>query len=218
MTVGWLTMIPYICGGIALVVWGRVSDRMQERRWNLLGACLVSAIGLFIAGYTMGTWWSLVGMSIAAMGFYGSKGPFWAMPPMFLTGTAAAASIAWINSIGNLGGFFGPWYVGVMKDVTGSYAGGLYGLALLCLGSAIICALFLNIPNVVATRTQTAAAHSRMRSLPVTGALVEASDAPSDQAPQQRAQTSSRVSLQIHAARALWRAEIARPAAARYLL
>ncbi len=152
MAVGWLTMIPYLCGGISLVVWGRISDRMRERRWNLLAACLVSAIGLFIAGYTMGSWWSLAGMSLAAMGFYGSKGPFWAMPSMFLTGTAAAASIAWINSIGNLGGFFGPWYVGVMKDVTGSYAGGLYGLALLCLGSAIICALFLNIPNVVVER------------------------------------------------------------------
>jgi ACS family tartrate transporter-like MFS transporter len=156
MTVGWLTMIPYICGGIALVVWGRVSDRMHERRWNLLGACLVAAVGLFIAGYTMGTWWALVGMSVAAIGFYGSKGPFWAMPPMFLTGTAAAASIAWINSIGNLGGFFGPWYVGIMKDMTGSYAGGLYGLALLCLGAAIVCAFFLNIPNVLAARTQTA--------------------------------------------------------------
>jgi ACS family tartrate transporter-like MFS transporter len=155
MMVGWLTMIPYICGGISLVVWGRISDRMHERRWNLLGACVVSAVGLFMAGYMMGTWWALVGMSIAAMGFYGSKGPFWAMPSMFLTGTAAAASIAWINSIGNLGGFFGPWYVGVMKDLTGSYAGGLYGLALLCVGSAIVCALFLHIPNVVATRAQT---------------------------------------------------------------
>jgi MFS transporter, ACS family, tartrate transporter len=156
MAVGWLTMIPYIAGGIALVVWGRISDRMQERRWNLLGACIVSAIGLMIAGYTMGTWWALVGMSIAAMGFYGSKGPFWAMPPMFLTGTAAAASIAWINSIGNLGGFFGPWYVGVMRDLTGSYAGGLYGLALLCIGAAIICAVSLNIPNIEVTRARTA--------------------------------------------------------------
>ncbi|HST76722.1 MAG TPA: MFS transporter, partial [Acetobacteraceae bacterium] len=121
MTVGWLTMIPYICGGISLVLWGRVSDRMNERRWNLLVACVVSTAGLVLAGLTMGTWWALVGMSIAAIGFYGSKGPFWAMPPMFLTGTAAAAVIAWINSIGNLGGFFGPWYVGVMKDATGSY-------------------------------------------------------------------------------------------------
>jgi ACS family tartrate transporter-like MFS transporter len=147
MTVGWLTMIPYICGGISLVLWGRASDRMNERRWNLLAACIVSTAGLVMAGLTMGTWWALVGMSIAAIGFYGSKGPFWAMPPMFLTGTAAAAVIAWINSIGNLGGFFGPWYVGVMKDATGSYAGGLYGLALLGLIASFVCAFFLHIPD-----------------------------------------------------------------------
>ena len=109
MTVGWLTMIPYICGGISMVTWGHFSDRMNERRWNLLAACAVSTAGLIIAGMTMGTWWALVGMSIAAIGFYGSKGPFWSMPPMFLTGMAAAGAIAWINSIGNLGGFFGSW-------------------------------------------------------------------------------------------------------------
>jgi MFS transporter, ACS family, tartrate transporter len=147
MTVGWLTMIPYICGAIAMVVWGRISDRMNERRWNLLVACLLSTAGLVLAGLTMGTWWALVGMSIAAMGFYGSKGPFFAMPPMFLSGTGLAAGIAWINSIGNLGGFFGPWYVGIMKDVTGSFAGGLFGLALLSMVAAVVCAFFLHIPD-----------------------------------------------------------------------
>jgi ACS family tartrate transporter-like MFS transporter len=147
MTVGWLTMIPYICGAIAMVVWGRISDRMNERRWNLFVGCLFSTVGLVIAAMTMGTWWALVGMSIAAMGFYGSKGPFFAMPPLFLSGAGLAAGIAWINSIGNLGGFFGPWYIGVMKDVTGNYSGGLYGLALLGLIAAIVCALFLHIPN-----------------------------------------------------------------------
>jgi ACS family tartrate transporter-like MFS transporter len=147
MTVGWLTMIPYTCGAIAMVVWGRISDRMNERRWNLFIGCVFSTVGLVIAGMTMGTWWALVGMSIAAMGFYGSKGPFFAMPPMFLSGAGLAAGIAWINSIGNLGGFFGPWYVGVMKDLTGNYSGGLYGLALLGLIAAIVCALFLHIPR-----------------------------------------------------------------------
>jgi ACS family tartrate transporter-like MFS transporter len=158
MTVGWLTMIPYISGGIGLVGWGLVSDRMNERRWNLLAACVVSTIGLIIAGMTIGSWWAIVGLSIATFGFYGSKGPFWSMPPMFLTGTAAAASIAWINSLGNLGGFFGPWYVGVIKDMTDSYAGGLYGLAFLCVMSAVVCALFLDIPNPAAARGQRLAA------------------------------------------------------------
>src|SRR4051812_569694 len=147
MTVGWLTMIPYICAAFALLGWGWLSDRMNERRWNLFWACVLSTAGLVMAGMTMGTWWALVGMSIAACGFYGSKGPFWAMPPMFLTGPAAAAAIAWINSLGNLGGFFGPWYVGFAKDATGSFAGGLYGLAVFGIVAAVICAFFLNIRN-----------------------------------------------------------------------
>jgi ACS family tartrate transporter-like MFS transporter len=150
MTVGWLTMIPYVVAGCVELIWGQVSDRMNERRWNLFAGCMLSAIGLVIAGLTMGTWWALVGMTIAACGFYGSKGPFWAMPSMFLTGPAAAAGIAWINSIGNLGGFFGPWYVGFMKDATGSYTGGLYGLALFGLFAAAITAFFLDIPNTAA--------------------------------------------------------------------
>ena len=61
------------------------------------------------------------------------------------------------NSLGNLGGFFGPWYVGVIKDRTDSYAGGLYGLAFLCVMSALVCALFLHIPNPTVTRGRTAA-------------------------------------------------------------
>ena len=82
---------PLYLRRIGLVFWGLVSDRMNERRWNLLAACMVSTVGLVIAGMTIGTWWAMVGMSIATFGFYGSKGPFWSMPPMFMTGTAAAA-------------------------------------------------------------------------------------------------------------------------------
>ncbi len=153
MQVGWLTMIPYICGGIAMVTWGRVSDKMNERRWNLLAACVLSTGGLVLTGYAisptgnLGGAWALAGMSLAAMGFYGSKGPFFAMPPMFLRGTALAGGFAWINSIGNLGGTVGPYYIGYMKDLTGDFSGGLYGLALLALISAIVCALFLHIPD-----------------------------------------------------------------------
>jgi MFS transporter, ACS family, tartrate transporter len=147
MAVGWLTMVPYLCGAFGMVLWGRISDRMNERRWNLFVACVLSTVGLVIAGMMMGSYWALVGMSIAAIGFYGSKGPFFAMPPMFLSGNGLAAGIAWINSIGNLGGFFGPWYVGALKDLTGSYAGGLYGLAVFGLVASFVCAFFLNIPN-----------------------------------------------------------------------
>lgn len=156
MTVGWLTMIPYAAAGVVEIVWATISDRMNERRWNLVVACVVSAGGLVMAGLTMGTWWALVGMTIAACGFYGSKGPFWAMPSAFLTGPAAAAAIAAINSIGNLGGFFGPWYVGFVKDATGSYAGGLYGLALFGVLAAMVAAFFLDVPKVAAARVSPA--------------------------------------------------------------
>jgi ACS family tartrate transporter-like MFS transporter len=150
MQVGWVSMIPYLCGAVAMLVWGWYSDRTGERRWNLFGACITATAGLIIAGQTVGTVWALVGMSIAAIGFYGSKGPFWTMPSMILTGTAAASGIAWINAIGNLGGFFGPSVVGWAKEYTGSFAGGLYALAGFSLVSAIVSALWLRIPNPAA--------------------------------------------------------------------
>jgi ACS family tartrate transporter-like MFS transporter len=152
MQVGWVSMIPYIFGAISLVIWGWISDWMGERRWNLFWGCLLAAVGLAIAGMFVGTHWAVVGMSIAAMGLYGSKGPFWSMPSMILTGTAAASGIAWINSIGNLGGFFGPTIVGWVRDYTGSFAGGLYALAAFALMSAVVSALWLHIPRLAAPR------------------------------------------------------------------
>jgi ACS family tartrate transporter-like MFS transporter len=152
MQVGWVSMIPYIFGAISLVLWGWISDWMGERRWNLFWGCMLAAVGLAIAGMFVGTHWAVVGMSIAAMGLYGSKGPFWSMPSMILTGTAAASGIAWINSIGNLGGFFGPTIVGWVRDFTGSFAGGLYALAAFALMSAVVSALWLHIPRLAAPR------------------------------------------------------------------
>jgi MFS transporter, ACS family, tartrate transporter len=149
MQVGWITMIPYFCGAVGMVCWGWVSDRMGERRFNLVGACVLATIGLVMCGLFTGSYWSLAGMSIAAIGFYGSKGPFWSMPSMFLTGSASAAGIAWINSLGNLGGSIGPFVVGWVKESTGSFAGGLYALAAFSLMSAVVAALWLHIPRAV---------------------------------------------------------------------
>jgi ACS family tartrate transporter-like MFS transporter len=145
-----VTMIPYLCGAAAMVFVGWLSDHIGERRWNLFVTCTLGCIGLVICGVFVDSYWAIVGMSIAAIGFYGTKGPFWSMPTMFLTGPAAAASIAWINSVGNLGGFFGPTMVGWAKQITGSYAGGLYALAAFALMSAIISLFWLNIPRRIA--------------------------------------------------------------------
>ena len=152
MGTGYATTLAYICGAISMLAWGWISDRMGERRWNLFWACTLVDVGLVMAGMTMGTWWSLAGMCIATAGFYGTKGPFWSMPSMMLTGTAAAAGIAWINSIGNVGGAVGPALVGWIKDFTGSYSGGLYGLAAFTGVSALIAAFALHIPRRVPVR------------------------------------------------------------------
>src|SRR5262245_17163650 len=68
MQVGWLTMIPYICGAISMVFCGWLSDRIGDRRWSLFTTCVISTIGLVMAGLTIGTWWALVGITIAAIG------------------------------------------------------------------------------------------------------------------------------------------------------
>jgi ACS family tartrate transporter-like MFS transporter len=147
MNIGWLTMIPYLAGAVSMVFCGWLSDRIGDRRWSLFVTCVISAIGLIIAGLGVGTLWALIGMTIASIGFYGTKGPFWSIPSMWLTGSAAAAGFAWINSLGNLGGFFGPSMVGWAKNLTGSFAGGLYALAACALASAVISLFWIRVPK-----------------------------------------------------------------------
>jgi len=144
---GFLTMIPYVVGTISMIAWGYVSDRMQERRWNLFIGCLVGAVGLIAAGLLGGSFWSLMAMCLATIGFYGSKGPFWPLPSTFLTGTAAAAGMALINSVGNVGGFLGPFVVGWIKDSTGSFANGLYALAGFMLLAAVVTVVGVQAPH-----------------------------------------------------------------------
>jgi ACS family tartrate transporter-like MFS transporter len=157
MNIGFATSLAYVCGAISMMVFGWLSDRLGDRRWLLFLTCMMSTAGLAIAGATMGTWWSLAGMCLATAGFYGTKGPFWSMPTMILTGAAAAGGLAFINAFGNIGGALGPAIVGWLKDTTGSYAGGLYGLAAFTGASAVIALVGLNIPRRIAVRAVVAA-------------------------------------------------------------
>ena len=147
MGTGYATSLAYVCGAVSMMGFGWLSDRLGDRRWLLSFTCLLSTAGLVIAGATMGSWWSLFGMCVATVGFYGTKGPFWSMPTMILTGAAAAGGIAFINAFGNIGGALGPAIVGWLKDTTGSYSGGLYGRAVFTGGSAVIAVAGLNIPR-----------------------------------------------------------------------
>jgi ACS family tartrate transporter-like MFS transporter len=112
MSTGLATAIPYTIGTIGMVLWAYSSDRRHERRWHFFVAAMIAGIGLIAAGLSTGLVASLAAMSVATVGLYGSKPAFWPLPSTFLSGTAAAGGIAMVNSIGNLGGFAGPYIVG----------------------------------------------------------------------------------------------------------
>jgi ACS family tartrate transporter-like MFS transporter len=138
MQVGLLNAVPPTIAIAAMILWARHSDRTGERTWHVVIACLVAAVGLALAGVASSVVAVVAALTLVNVGISAAKPPLWAMPTMFLSGTAAAAGIATINSIGNLGGFVGPWAIGWIKDATGSFLGGLYVVAgLLCL-SAIL--------------------------------------------------------------------------------
>lgn len=138
---GLVTAIPYVVGTIGMILWARSSDRQQERRWHFAVAAVLAALGLVVAGRAGSLNAAIVAMSFATVGLYGSKPAFWPLPSKFLSGTAAAGGIALINSIGNLGGFVGPYIVGWLSDRTGRYDAGLYFLAACALASAVIAVL-----------------------------------------------------------------------------
>jgi ACS family tartrate transporter-like MFS transporter len=138
MMTGLLSSLPYVVGTVGLLAWGWSSDRNKERRWHLITASTVGALGLAFAGWSGASYWALLGMSAATVGIYGSRAAFWPMPSLFLTGTAAAGAIAMINAVGNLGGYVGPFVVGWIKDSTQSFGAGLYFLAACSLMAAVI--------------------------------------------------------------------------------
>ena len=142
MNTGFVTAIPYIIGTIGMVIWAWSSDRMHERRWHFAIACVLAAAGLVAAAvWSRNLYMAMMAMSVAAIGLYGSKPAFWPLPSTFLSGTAAAGGIALVNSVGNLGGFAGPYVVGWIRTSTQSYEMGLIFLAGCALLSGIIALL-----------------------------------------------------------------------------
>ena len=133
-----VTAIPYVIGTVGTLVWGYYSDKFNERRISLCLALIVSGVGLAGAAFIGNTLAAIAWMSIAAVGIYGAKAPFWPLPSMFLTGSAAAGGIALINSVGNLGGFAGPYIMGWVKNATGSFKAGLYVLAAFGIAAALM--------------------------------------------------------------------------------
>ncbi|MSR30536.1 MAG: MFS transporter [Gemmataceae bacterium] len=140
---GLFAAIPFLLGTVAMAAWGWNSDRLGERRWHLVLGNLFGACGFFLCCLQPGNFAvALTGMIIASMGVHACFGPFWALKTTLLGPALAAVGIALINSLGNLGGFVGPYLMGYLRDLTGSLS---FGLFLFGLSSTIAAGLALTL-------------------------------------------------------------------------
>jgi ACS family tartrate transporter-like MFS transporter len=135
---GFVTAIPYLIGSIGMVHWGRHSDRKCERKWHVVMSFVAMVVGLGLASITASPLIKMAVLCIAGWGFFSSLPVFWTLPTAFLSGAGAAAGIAAINSIGNLGGYFGPQIFGQLRDWTATDFAGLIFLAICALVGIVI--------------------------------------------------------------------------------
>jgi ACS family tartrate transporter-like MFS transporter len=145
LVIGFLSAIPYTVAAVTMVIIGRHADRHNERRWHVATTAIVAACGVTLVSrcHSMAT--VMPALCFAAIGIWGSLGPFWALATRFLRGTAAAAGIAIVNSIGALSGFVAPYAIGWVKESTGGFGG------LLLVAAALVCGaiLVLSVPRAV---------------------------------------------------------------------
>jgi ACS family tartrate transporter-like MFS transporter len=145
-----ITSAPFVVALIGMVLIGRHSDRTGERKRHVAACALLGAFGLVIAAFAQNSVALIVtAFAICQLGQRSVQGVFWAIPPMFLGGTAAAAGIALINSVGNLGGFVGPTVMGWLRGASGTYTPGLLVLAsALVIEAALVMTLKLPRPKL----------------------------------------------------------------------
>jgi ACS family tartrate transporter-like MFS transporter len=148
-----ITAIPFVAALVAMVLIGRHSDRTGERKWHVVACALTAAAGLLLATAFQASWPLIVlSFTLSQIGQRSVMSVFWAIPPIFLGGTAAAAGIAMINAIGNLGGAVGPTVMGWLRQSTGTYTGGLLVLVAALVLEAVL-VMSLRLPARAAART-----------------------------------------------------------------
>ena len=130
LATGLITVLPYLVTVLVMVLIGMGSDRSGERRWHTALPAFTAAAGLTLAAYGNSTAVVVTGLGIGLAFAQGMCGPFWAMATSSMAGLSAAASIAMINSLANLGGYFGPDIIGAFRTADGGFRGGLLAIAL----------------------------------------------------------------------------------------
>lgn len=153
LTIGFLTAIPWALAAVTMVVVGHHSDRTGERRWHIALTSIVCSAG-FAASAIPGISgiWSFLAITVATASIAASYSTFWALPTTLLSGTAASAGIAWINSVGNLAGYVSPYMVGKIRDTTHSMTAALLMLSFCCLVSGILTLVAFRAPGKHSTR------------------------------------------------------------------
>jgi MFS transporter, ACS family, tartrate transporter len=131
LLLGFLSAVPYLVAASSMVMVGAHSDHTAERRWHIALPAFCGALALLVAGYSRGVTEGVAAFALALAASSSMNGPFWAMASSRVRAATAAGSIALINSIGNLGGGFGPYWIGYLKQNTGSFRAGLLSVAIL---------------------------------------------------------------------------------------
>ena len=142
LSTGFLSAVPYIATALSMIAIGTHSDRSGERRWHVAGPALAASLGLVLAGVSRRPELALAALCLSASGLFGGLGPFWALATERLSPRSAAGGIAFVNSVGKLGGFLGPYLVGLLKEGKDDYARG-FALLAGTLAAAAILALTL---------------------------------------------------------------------------
>jgi MFS transporter, ACS family, tartrate transporter len=137
LAIGWMAAIPYLFASAGMIVWARYVDRSGRRIVNLAIACLLGGAGLVAPIMSGSLTIALVGFSAALVGVTAARAIFWTIPTRFLTGAAAAGGLAFINSIGTVGGFAGPSMMGWLKEFSGSYVIGLTAMAAIMIAAML---------------------------------------------------------------------------------
>jgi ACS family tartrate transporter-like MFS transporter len=140
LTVSVLTAIPYAFATAAMIWWALVVDKSGKKISNLILTCGLGAVGLVISVLSDSLAIGLLGLTIALVGITSARAVFWTIPPRFMTGVGAASGLALINSIGVMGGYFGPELMGTLKDLTGGYLAGLLTMAGFLAASTLLAA------------------------------------------------------------------------------
>ncbi|HET6307970.1 MAG TPA: MFS transporter [Rhodopila sp.] len=148
LAVGFVSAGPYVVASVAMLAWAWVVDRSGKRNFHLVLTCGLATVGLLLSVAFDAFWLSLFWLSVALVGITTARAVFWTIPARFLTGAAAAGGLAFINSVGTLGGFVGPAVMGWLKEATGSFTAGLAGMgAFLLLSTVLAGALRLFVPR-----------------------------------------------------------------------